>query len=329
MNITIKRKIYRALFGIPLFIILFSACQNPLTTKKPEKVTANYEVHHRREKIDGTFDEADDEIQMLSGYVGELTAAAPLTTSRYNGFVPQYVQQKTIRKEQTVKLEDLDRAEETQTNSEAGTGESGEAGESGESSQTGDNEEEQTVVIRTVVIIEYYRVKYKLIFKDGDTVLKQLEGRYEESVPLREIPTPEKENVSFEGWNPSTVPQTFTQDITFKAVWRSADADYLVLHKKQNVSGNDYTTADEETKRAPANRLTAAVAKNYPGFTAQPITQIPIAENGSTVVTVYYNRNNYTYSFNTSGGNTIEAVQGRYGAAVPTIQVPEKQGYTF
>lgn len=303
MNITMKRKIHRALFGIPLFIILLSACQNPLTTKKPEKVAANYEVHHRREKIDGTFDEAEDEIVLLSGFVGEMTAAQPLTTSRYNGFVPQYVQQKIIRKEQTVKLEDLDRATE--------------------------DEDNQTVVIRTVVIIEYYRVNYKFIFKDGDTVLKELKGRFEESVPEREIPAPEKDDVFFEGWNPATVPQTFTQNITFTAVWRSADTDYLVLHKKQNVSGDGYTTAEEEPKRAPANRLTAATAKTYTGFTAQPITQRTIAADGSTVVTVYYNRNNCTYSFNTNGGTTIEAVQGRYGAAVPAVQTPEKQGYTF
>ena len=76
-----KKKIFRVFFGIPLFIILFSACKNPLEQlkiTKPEKEAATYEVHHRREKIDGTFDEKEDEIQIIAGYVGDMTSAEAL-----------------------------------------------------------------------------------------------------------------------------------------------------------------------------------------------------------------------------------------------------------
>ena len=91
-----KKNIFRALFQITLFIILFSACKNPLNTTKVEKVETKYEVHHRREKIDGTFNKEDDEVEIITGFVGDMTDAKPLTTSLYNGFDPQYYQQKVI-----------------------------------------------------------------------------------------------------------------------------------------------------------------------------------------------------------------------------------------
>ena len=309
-----KRNMLRTLFIVPLFLILFSTCKNPLTVNKTEPEETNYDGIHRREKIDGTFDETEDEVEHKRGKVGSMTTAEPKKAAlfpEYTGFEPQYVQQMVIKKEQKVKRKDIYDDIELEENS---------------SNDSESSSEDEEITLRTTVLIEYYRVNCNLTFMDGQTKIQTIKGKYGQRIP--EIEDPVNDDETFEGWEPE-VPETFTRDMTFTAVWRSADADYLVLHKKQNVSGNDYTTADEETKRAPANRLTAAVAKNYPGFTAQPITQIPIAENGSTVVTVYYNRNNYTYSFNTSGGNTIEAVQGRYGAAVPTIQVPEKQGYTF
>ena len=312
-----KKNIFRALFQITLFIILFSACKNPLTANKTEKETATYEVHHRREKIDGSFDESEEEIQILTGYVGDMTNAQPLTTTLYNGFVPQYVWQKVIKKEKKVKLKDLDREEEAQTDEESQTEE-----------ENAPNAEDEEITIRTVVIIEYYRIKYKYTFKDRNSVIGEIEGKYQEPVP-QELPLPPlREDAFFEAWEPS-VPETFESNITFNAVWRSSDADYLVLHRKQNINNDEYTTFDEETKTAPANRTTNAEAKNLTGFTAKPITQRTIAEDGSTVVSVYYDRNVYTLTFNTAGGSEVEAVQGKYQATVPSITAPQKQGYTF
>lgn len=290
-----KKNIFRALFQITLFIILFSACKNPLNTTKVEKVETKYEVHHRREKIDGTFNKEDDEVEIITGFVGDMTDAKPLTTSLYNGFDPQYYQQKVIREEQTIK-----------------------------------DDEDKEITIRTTVVIEYYRQKYIYTFKDGNKVVKEIKGKYEQQLSQKEIPTLEREDAFFERWEPATIPESFKNNMTFTAVWRSADADYTVQHKIQNINDNNYTFREEEIKTAPANRKTAAEPKNYEGFTAKlPITQKYIDPDGSTVVTVFYDRNIYTFSFNTSGGNTIESVQGKYGAALPTIQVPVKQGYTF
>ncbi len=290
-----KKNRFRILFILPLFIILFSDCENPLNTTKVEKVETKYEVHHRREKVDGTFDKEEDEVEIKNGFVGEMTVARPLTTSRYDGFDPQYYQQKVIRKEQTIK-----------------------------------DEEDNDIIVRTTVIIEYYRKKYTYTFKDNNEIIKEIKGKYEQQVPRREIPTPEREDAFFERWEPSTIPESFSSNMTFTAVWRSADADYTVQHKIQNINDNNYTFKEDEVKTAPANRRTTAEPKNYPGFTAKlPITQKYIDPDGSTVVTIFYDRNIYTFSFNTNGGNTIESIQGKYGAALPAVQTPVKQGYTF
>ena len=292
-----KKKLFKTIFQIPLFLILFSGCGNPLeklNVTKTEKETATYEVHHRRERIDGTFDENEDEIQTIAGYVGDMTNAEPLKTPLYEDFIPQYIQQKEIKKEQKIK--------------------------------TDENEE---IIIRTTIIIEYYRKNYKYTFKDGNEVIKEIKGKYQQPIPKDEFPVPEKEDVFFSGWNPDTIPETFVENITFTAVWTSSDTDYHVIHKQQNILNDEYTTVAEETKTAPAGRETKAIAKNYPGFTAKPFSQTKVIEDGSTVVIIYYDRNIYTLSFNTMGGNEIESVQGKYQSAVPDIPIPKKQGFTF
>ena len=77
-----------------------------------------------------------------------------------------------------------------------------------------------------------------------------------------------------------------------------------------------------------------AVAKSYPGFTAQSFTKPRIALNGSTVVNIYYNRNEIEYTFQLYGGS-INNVSGnktvtlRYGIPVAKPTNPSKEHYTF
>lgn len=47
---------------------------------------------------------------------------------------------------------------------------------------------------------------------------------------------------------------------------------------------------------------TSAGKKQYPGFTAKPFEQQTISADGTTVVSVYYDRNAYTVTFNANGG---------------------------
>jgi hypothetical protein len=101
--------------------------------------------------------------------------------------------------------------------------------------------------------------------------------------------------------------------------------NYTVKHMKQDVSGDGYTedTSSRQTLSGAPGATTAAQAKSYTGFTALTFSQTTIAADGSTVVTINYNRNVHTvsYSATTSGVTAPAAASYRFGAQV-TVEFP-------
>ena len=124
---------------------------------------------------------------------------------------------------------------------------------------------------------------------------------------------------------------TANESDTLYAVWDVATAEYTVKHMQQNVAGTGYVEVEEDcqTLSGQTGATTKAVAKPYEGFTAQAITQGTIAADGSTVVEIKYDRISYTITFNTDGGNAIEAITAKYGAAITAPANPIKTGYLF
>ncbi|MBQ2520055.1 MAG: hypothetical protein II540_02060, partial [Paludibacteraceae bacterium] len=116
------------------------------------------------------------------------------------------------------------------------------------------------------------------------------------------------------------------------------DINYTIKHYQQNLADGNYTeiAADQETLQGTTATLTAATAKSYTGFTAQPFSQETIAGEGTTVVNIYYNRNKYTVTWVDGDGETIETDENvKYGATpVYNGETPPKTGtaqysYTF
>lgn len=180
----------------------------------------------------------------------------------------------------------------------------------------------------TVIIIEYYRKRYSYIFMDNKNLLGKIVGKYESNVPVNEIPKPEKEDLIFDKWD-KEIPPTFVNNLTFNAVWKGNETEYLVKHYQQNINNDEYTLVETEPLIGNAGKQTSAVAKKYKGFTVKPIVQQKIQEDGSTVVSIYYDRNVYTISFNTNGGSEVDRIEGRFGQNIPSVQNPTKQGYDF
>ena len=129
-------------------------------------------------------------------------------------------------------------------------------------------------------------------------------------------------------------------DVTLYAKWTAQGGiSYTVEHYQQNVTDDDYTLADKESKTGATGQLTAAESKSYPGFTApQSITQQTVKGDGSTVVKVYYTRNEYTltYDLNGSDASWTDSAENkfhtdRYGAAVtaPSANDLSRAGYAF
>jgi len=121
-----------------------------------------------------------------------------------------------------------------------------------------------------------------------------------------------------------------TGDLTLYAVWETAaegDAVYEVRHLKQNVEGDDYELALTEYLSGTPGEATEARAMSYEGFTAQTVEQKTIAEDGSTLVEIKYDRNtvSFTYWRNRNTDDTAHTTSERnvvYGSTDWKAQEP-------
>lgn len=151
---------------------------------------------------------------------------------------------------------------------------------------------------------------------------------------------------TFDGWyTDANCTTAFTattmpaENITLYAKWTAQGGiSYTVEHYQQNVTDDDYTLADKESKTGATGQLTAAESKSYPGFTAQNFDQQTVEGDGSTVVKVYYTRNEYTltYDLNGSDASWTDSAENksniyRYGAAVTILTSNDlsRAGYAF
>ena len=143
--------------------------------------------------------------------------------------------------------------------------------------------------------------------KDGSSTLKTQTGKWGSTVS---VTAPTVTGYTFEKWDDGNTsnPRDFKVcNITYTAIYKSSEANYTVKHYKQNLALNGYdeVTADQQTLSGTPGASTSATAKNYTGFTAQSFSQGTINANGSTVVSIYYNRIKYTV--------TVESNNTDYG----------------
>lgn len=115
---------------------------------------------------------------------------------------------------------------------------------------------------------------------------------------------PTKPGYTFGGWyldakcmDPADFSE-ITGTCTVYANWiAEGNVQYTVLHMQENADDDGYSTKNIETKSGATGAQTNATANRYDGFTAQPITQQTIMGDGSTIVKVYYERNEYEVKF--------------------------------
>ncbi len=193
----------------------------------------------------------------------------------------------------------------------------------------------------TVIKIYYDRKTISFTFKANngywgtDEVEKIVSGLFGTRVTQPE--NPYKIGYVFKNWS-SEIPETFVStNQTFSAEWIvSSETPYIVEHWQQNVDNDNYSkvTADTQILTGTTDDETAAVAKEYAGFSVKNFTQEKIAPDGSTIVRIKYDRNTITYTFKANGGNwdgnTEDiTISGLYGAVISKPKDPIMQGYTF
>ena len=148
---------------------------------------------------------------------------------------------------------------------------------------------------------------------------------------------------TFGGWYDSSADGTIvsgwsagerTDDVSLWAKWTPNEVTYTVKRYFQNVSGSGYNASADIVKSGLTDAMTDVTADIVTGFTAQHIAQQIIAGDGSTVVSVYYDRNVVVYTFNANGGSwddgsNVMKLVGLYGAEVGTPANPSRVGYTY
>ena len=192
----------------------------------------------------------------------------------------------------------------------------------------------------TVVIVRYvpstdtaYKVQHQLMNRDGDKVYKAYAtytytGTTTAKTEAKAINIPgytardfEQEKIAADGstmviikYDPNT------------------DTPYTVRHVKVTADGQEVEFATTPMTGTTTAK-TAAEPVGIVGYTAREIEQQTIKGDGSTVVTVYYDANEYTLTWNLDGGKfadgtaTVQTVP--YGAQITVPADPTRTSYTF
>ena len=203
----------------------------------------------------------------------------------------------------------------------------------------------------TIIDIYYDRILYSVVYAagaDDETISLPASQnfRYGANVSI-DFSKAARQGFDFAGWKDANGNlykedgvTSFTlgdNDITLTAQWEpSTNTKYTVQHLLQNLADDDYTIEETEVLQGETLDQTSAKAKSYEGFTAQAVTQQEIKADGSTVITIKYNRKTATITYEDGVENEAltvpsDTTQYRYGANVVInyTDIAARTGYTF
>lgn len=174
-----------------------------------------------------------------------------------------------------------------------------------------------------------YTIIINYQFADG----RQAANPWSATVPDDATYTQEVPSPTVVGYtpDPSVVHVDSSKAKEYTVTYQPAEVEFTVKHYKQNVSNDEYTLADTETKKGYTESAVGdGLAKtDYTGFYSLLYdTTTKIAADGSTVVEIYYDRYYYLMNFDLDGGYGVEPIYARYGAPI-NVGDPTKPGYTF
>ena len=125
---------------------------------------------------------------------------------------------------------------------------------------------------------------------------------------------------------------TVTEDIFMEVVYRPALVSYHVYVYLQNVDNDGYPTSPTQDSglayTGSTNYEFDQEHVKYPGFYQLPYEKPPIAADGSTTVSIYFDRYYYLMKFDQDGGYGAEPIYARYGTPL-SVPTPTRAGYEF
>lgn len=130
--------------------------------------------------------------------------------------------------------------------------------------------------------------------------------------------------------DPAVVHVEASETAIYTVTYQPAEVEFTVKHYQQNVSNDEYTLVDTESKKGyTKSPVGSDLGKTYDGFDRLLYdTTTEIAADGSTVVEINYDRKYYLMNFDLDGGYGVEPIYARFGAPI-NVGKPTKPGYTF
>ena len=130
----------------------------------------------------------------------------------------------------------------------------------------------------------------------------------------------------------SVQPFTTADSKTVNVICIADTVEYKVEHLLQSLENpEEYEKqATDDTLFGKVGSLTEAVPKQIPGFAAKEVENKEIGTD--TVVSIYYDRNEYTLLYDTMGGSYIPSETVPYGTEVELVSeenAPTREGYSF
>ena len=184
------------------------------------------------------------------------------------------------------------------------------------------------VKLYTVTI--YRRAMFTVTFNtNGGTAV---DSQIVEEDSFTTAPTTTKIGYTFAGWDYDFA-TPITKDTTITASWTAnTNTAYKVEYYLENLENDNYTLHTFENKTGTTNSTVYAEIKTFEHFMPESTSVSGIVNaNGTTVIKVYYQRNEYTVTFDGNGGtlasgNATQTVKYGDSVVAPTF---EKEGHTF
>ena len=171
----------------------------------------------------------------------------------------------------------------------------------------------------TEVKIYYDRNYYLMSFDlDGGYGVEPIYARYGAPVSVGE---PTKGGYEFTGWTPAIPAAVPASNLTFKANWKAGTSGFTVVFWYENanpetdgtygysVAGTykpeDVTPGTEKKSDDYKNQSFTGRDDKHFTFNDQKIETVTIAGDGSTVLNVYFKRNEYTLTFKGAGAKVL------------------------
>lgn len=123
---------------------------------------------------------------------------------------------------------------------------------------------------------------------------------------------------------------------TFYANWEAKEVSYYVYIYNMDTNGaypaEDDPSDTEEYTGTVDQAVDTYIPATKAGFTVDTAASVvdgTVPATGSLILKVYYERNKYTYTFDSNGGSAVADIEAYYEAPVAAPAAPTKTGYTF